>query len=173
MKVHIDSGDGGAKCGLNVGYDHYPNGYNSEKVVPPVRKIYKNQFIWFANEKTPCNCKRCLNQINRPVTVTPTEDLTGKVFHYSFGYNMTINVFAKVIKKTAKGYICQELKGLCVKGSYDSGSVRASNEFSEDSKPFLMTKKRNDKYNYEYWTGKNHHWTLVEQDQTFYENHWD
>ena len=177
MKVHINSGDGGAKCGLNVYLDHYPNGWDSEKVSPPARKISKRMFVCFENKEKSLevNCKRCLNKINRPKAKALDKDYVGTIFHYSFGYDMTINIFCKAIKQTAKGVLCRELNTNITGGAWSpdsSGRATAGNTFTEDKKPFLMMLKHNAKWSYEYWTGGGNRWSIWDGKEC-YENHWD
>lgn len=177
MKVHLNSGDGGAKCGVNVYLDPYPNGYDKPKVNPPVRKISSRLLLYFEDlsRGRKANCKRCLNKVERAKTVEANDDLTGKVFHYSFGYDMTINVYAKAIKKTKKGWICRELAAIGWGNAYGPGSTgktRASNEFKKDAKPFLMLKKLS-KCGHTYFTGNGETWHLIDADESHYENHCD
>ena len=173
--IHIDSGDGGTKCGCNVIYDFYPGGYNAPKVDPPIRKIARRMYVYFEDpaKGREATCKRCLNKVARPTVIEITEDLNDlfsgkKVFHYSFGYDMTLNVFAKPIHKTAKGLICREIGWEYV----GSKSVKPIGSFATDSKPFLMTRKRS-AHGSEYFTGNGQNWYIVDSDKTFYENHDD
>ncbi len=180
MKVHINSGDGGAKCGLNVFLDPYPNGWDSPKVNSPARKISNRMFVYFEDKEKgiEANCKRCLNKINRPKAKNLDKDYVGTVFHYSFGYDMTINVFAKAFKQTKKGLMCREVNVITGGDPWapgGSGTAKAGSNFVEDSKPFLMllkSKSFNGGNSYEYWTGGRNTWSIWDG-REYYENHCD
>jgi hypothetical protein len=174
MTVHIMEKDGAAKCGANV---YYTRAWNQEKGQyegPEIRKISMRKSLVFSSEKFPATCKRCLNKIERPQVIQAPEIPENFVFHRSFGYDMTINVFAKPIKKTPKGYLCAELTHKTVSGnSMQPGGVEvvAGAEIVQDKKPFLMTFRQ--KNNYTFWTGAGEHWDLVSISKTHYENHLD
>lgn len=175
--VHLRNEDGSAKCGCNVWKVHEKD-ENGNRI--EVRKIMR-RFLYFENKEKGLHatCKRCLNQVTRETSVlVPDDDLTGKVFHRSFGYDMTINVYARPIKKTAKGLWCQEVKANIDQGAWSPGGGKSSagTTFDDNHKPFLMQKKSRPGMSgnpFIYWTGDGHDWWVSDETTTHYENHWD
>lgn len=159
--------EGAAACGCNV-FKSFKNSEQGE------RKVSRSRLVFFENEKNPATCKRCLGNVARPITLPITEDMVGKVFHRSFGYDMTFNVFAKVLRHTAKGLLCQE----CFASTngdehYPGGSGRATaGDLKPDAKPFVMLLKRS-QYGHEGWSGGGEGWTISSSGQSYYENHCD
>jgi len=154
--------DGAAACGCNV--------FTSWKTNE--RMVSKRQFLYFETPERPATCKRCLGQIKRAATAPITEDMTGKIFTRSFGYDMTFNIFCKVLKHTNKGLLCQEChtntngmeNGWTSEGRATAGSLK-------DSKPFIMLSKLSG-YGGQYWSGGGEHWWLWDG-KPRYENHCD
>lgn len=169
--IHIKEADGGAKCGCNVYIRHEWD--DKGNVIKTERRISSRQFLYFATDGRPATCKRCLNKINRPETNRLDGNHIGRVFHRSFGYDMTINVYAKCIKQTPKSLVCQECNTVIASGDPwgPSGNGKAiAGEIKEDSKPFNMFNKAHNNYNY--WTGAGEHWSEWDG-QANYENHCD
>lgn len=182
--IHIKEKDGAARCGCNVYnsycYDSMGQLMRDEKgKVITERKIMR-RYIYSTENEAEATCRRCLNKVNRVATINAPEIPEGKVFHYSFGYDMTINVFAAPIKKTAKGYICKELSASWKGNPYSpngDATASAGHSFKDDSKTFLMTYKEKSyglgQQKYSYWVGGGNHWSLVDKNESFYENHCD
>lgn len=176
--IHLRENDGGAKCGCNVFYRREWNKETRKYEGPDIRRIRWQTLVYFSNENNPATCKRCLNKINRPITEAAPEIPTDKVFHRSFGYDMTINVFAAPIKKTAKGYICVILQPQLSGEAYapgGGGTAAAGDTTDHSEKTFLMSLKKQiwDGGEYKYWTGGGHQWQLEDKNNIHYENHCD
>lgn len=93
MKIHKDKGDGTSKCGAT--------GWGG-------RTLWLD-CTYTRNLGYTVNCKRCLGtvkQTRKPAAIK--ENLLGKIFHTSWGYDMTINEYAKVIKQSPKSILLQE-----------------------------------------------------------------
>lgn len=132
------------------------------------------------------NCKRCLNTVKRECTFEPiAENMVGKIFHTSWGYDMTINEYVKVIKQDEKSLLVQECYtktngqeyGWTSQGEAMAGGVKP------DGKKFRVFNKVR-RYNdykgnpamYQMWVGKLHEcatsWSLWDG-KPDYENHND
>lgn len=99
------------------------------------------------------NCKRCLGTVKRTVAYAKIEgNMIGKIFHTSWGYDMTINEYVKVIKQTEKSLLVQEC--ICsVTDDYGKGNGKATTDGTlvKDAKPFYI--KRKDTSYGSYWKG--------------------
>lgn len=61
-----------------------------------------------SKNKEDVTCKRCLNKVKRTSQGVKIEkDMVGRIFHTSWGYDMTINEYAKVIKQSPKSILLQ------------------------------------------------------------------
>lgn len=166
MNVHLLQNDGSYKCGANV--------YLSWKTNE--RKIMTNMYKPTSTEINNVTCKRCLNKVNRPTIKPITENYVGKIFHYSFGYNMTINVYAKCLSQTDKSLMLQECHAI-VKGDNGMGNGRAvAGDIDTNEKPFRVMQYEKDGYNskYSYWKGgkSRYGWSLWDGNSN-YHNTWD
>lgn len=161
-KVHLNK-DGRAKCGASP----WGSGY-----------------IALSNDQKKVTCKRCLNKVVRKAqSVEVKEDMLGKIFHSSFGYNMTINEYAKVIKQSPKSILLQ----MCVvnvENDYGRGDGKASTDghLKKDGRQFRLYKKvkeftdykTGEKKSYTYWAGGRDCDSWSEWDgQENYHNTWD
>lgn len=122
MAIHIDK-QGKAKCGATP-YSRYG-------------------WLNLTTDKSKANCKRCLGTVKR--TVQPKvikENMVGKIFHTSWGYDMTINQYAKVIKQSPKSILLQECVAE-VRDDYGRGAGRAktSGHLKKDGDQFRLYKK--------------------------------
>lgn len=175
MVVHLRNADGSAKCGCNV-YWHFD--YDAAgKVVGKTKKVGSRYFLYFAKDGEKATCKRCLNEVARPEVVPVPENWASLVFHRSFGYDMTFNVYAKPLRKTEKGLVCQECYTAVVAGDPNGylGDGRAvAGDLKPDEKPFLMTFKKaaESRGGYQYWTGDGNGWSVWDGSPN-YENHCD
>ena len=172
MVVHAKNPDGSAKCGCNV-YYHYD--YDAEgKVVGKTKKVGSRYYLYFAKEGEKPTCKRCLNEVARPEVVAVPDNWSTLVFHYSFGYDMTFNVYAKPVRKTTKGVVCVECNTNVVAGDpngYRGDGRAVAGDVKTDEKPFFMTLKKS-KYGSEYWAGNGKNWSVWDG-QPNYENRCD
>jgi len=88
MAIHLDK-QGEAKCGAT----------------PWSRYGWLN----LSADKKQVTCKRCLGTVERKTKPAEIkENMIGKIFHTSWGYDMTINEYAKVIKQSPKSILLQE-----------------------------------------------------------------
>lgn len=155
MSIHVKREDGKPKCGAR------PWGYSLG--------------IMFANEKVEANCRRCLGTVEkRYETIQVPKEYLGKILHRSFGYDMTINVYAKIIKINAKSATAVELKTMVVAGDpWGPGSTGKARPCHEPvGKPFIVYLKKSKNYDYQGWSGNGSHWSIWNGESN-YENHWD
>jgi len=171
MVTHMMTENGAAKCGCNVYIHHEWDEVGN--VVKEEKRVSHRKFIYFAKD-TPATCKRCNNQIARPEICEIPENWKDLVFHYSFGYDMTINEYARPIERTAKGLVCQKCHTVIVDGDPwgNRGDGRAAAGNVNEKEPhFLMTLKKS-KWGSQYWTGAGEHWSVWDG-KPDYENHCD
>jgi len=158
---HHKTIEGGAACGANIMKDY-------ETGEPKLMR----RFLFLEKEGLPATCKRCCGTVKRVQTAPITEDMTGIVFHRSFGYDMTINVFAKVIRHTPKGLLCQECNANTngLEHGYTGEGRATAGGLKTDAKPFVMLKKATAWG--EYWAGQGEHWSPA-GNRSYYENRCD
>lgn len=120
---------------------------------------WRGSFNFLVTEdKSEVNCKRCLGTVKKTVSWAPIkENMTGKIFHCSWGYSMTINEYVKVIKQTEKSLIVQECYPE-VKNDDGRGSGRAttSGQLMKDAQPFSIKLRERVDYQgktYRSWVG--------------------
>lgn len=122
MAIHLKTPEGKAKCGATP-WSRY--GY-----------------LEMSEEKSQVNCKRCLGKVRRnsePSVIA--ENMIGKIFHCSWGYDMTINEYAKVIKQSPKSILLQECYAV-VKDDYGMGNGSAkAGGLKPDGEQFRLYKK--------------------------------
>lgn len=155
MSVHLATPEGKAKCGSR---SYWGYGTYLEKL-----------------PNVPANCKRCLGKVEkRYETIAFDPSYLGKIIHRSFGYDMTFNVYAKIIKLNAKSATAIEIKTMTVAGEpyghMGTGRVRPLHE--PVGEPFIIYLK---KFKQGEWTsivGDGNSWSLWDG-QSNYENHWD
>ena len=124
MSIHLDN-NGKAKCGAT-----------------PWSRWSAMQIT---KDKTIVDCKRCLGKVKRTVQSAEIKgDMIGKIFHTSWGYDMTINEYAKVIQQSPKSILLQ----MCYKitngeSYYPGGTGRATTkgELRPDGEKFRLFKK--------------------------------
>lgn len=153
MSIHINK-DGKAKCGAT----------------PWSRYSWLN----LTDDPTKADCKRCLGTVKR--TVLPaeiTENMIGKIFHTSWGYDMTINEYAKVIKQSPKSILLQECYR-SVENDDGRGNGRATTmgTLKPDGEQFRLYKKTS-KYG-DRWAGGGEcrYWSEWDGRES-YHNTWD
>lgn len=157
MSVHIATPEGKAKCGSRSYW-----GYGTS----------------LASETRQANCRRCLGTVQRRYeTIEPPKEALGKIIHYSWGYDMTFNEYAKIIKLNAKSALAVPMvvstNGM-ENGPGGEGKARPIHE--PKGEPFVVLFKKfmgGDHYSivggktvegrtWSYWNGESN-----------YENHWD
>lgn len=158
MSIHIATSEGKAKCGAR---SYWGYGTYLEKL-----------------PNAPADCKRCLGKVQqRYETIEPPKEALGRILHYSWGYDMTFNEYAKIIKLNAKSAVAVPMKVMTNGGEYGpGGSGKARPIHEPNGEPFLVLFKRFKEGNYvsivggkttggrnwSYWNGESN-----------YENHWD
>ena len=162
MIIHKDRGDGSPKCGTWSRLPWVEGDYSKSKGFE-------------------VNCKKCLGTTKQTTkSVSITENMVGKIFRTSWGYDMTINEYAKVIKQSDKSILLQECYAI-VKDDYGKGAGRAkAGGLKEDGKKFrLSLKERDTGYGkpYTYWAGHLHgsgvdYWSEWDGQES-YHNTWD
>ena len=93
-------------------------------------------------DKTKVNCKRCLGTVKR--TVQPTainENMIGKIFHTSWGYDMTINEYAKVIKQSPKSILLQKCYANVTDDNGQGNGSATAADIKPDGEQFRLFKK--------------------------------
>ena len=132
-------------------------------------------YIRTTSDPAQVNCKRCLNTVKRVVAPALGQDYVGKVLIHTFGYDMTINEYALVIKQNAKSVVCREVMP-SVSNDYGKGEGKsvASRTFTSD-KPFIAVPRSsswrgdNDKV---YFAGRGAAWYIDDGKPSYY-NTWD
>lgn len=158
MSVHLATFEGKAKCGSR---SYWGYGTYLEKL-PSV----------------PANCKRCLGTVvHRYETIEPPKEALGRILHYSWGYDMTFNEYAKIVKLNAKSAIAVPMKVMTNGGEHSHmGTGKARPIHEPNGEPFtVLFKKFKDGghisivggkttggRSWSYWNGESN-----------YENHWD
>lgn len=90
MSIHLATLEGKAKCGAR---SYWGYGTSLEKL-----------------PNAPANCKRCLGKVERRYEIVePPKEALGKILHYSWGYDMTFNEYAKIIKLNARSAVAVPL----------------------------------------------------------------
>lgn len=164
MKIHADKGNGQAKCGAT------PWG--------------RMGALWIDSTYTrnlgyKVNCKRCLGTVKKNArSAEIKENMIGKIFHTSWGYDMTINEYAKVIEQSPKSILLQECTR-SVRDDYGRGAGRATTlgTLKPDGEKFRLYKKVRTNYNgteYETWAGGGEvrYWSEWDGKES-YHNTWD
>ncbi len=127
MTIHKDKGDGNAKCGAT----RWRGG------APWVDSAFTRKLGYTAN------CKRCLGTVKR--TTAPAvimENMIGKIFHTSWGYDMTINEYAKVIKQSPKSILLQECyRAVSDDNGMGNGRATTDGELKPNGEQFRLFKK--------------------------------
>jgi len=152
MSIHLDK-QGKAKCGST------PWGHN---------------WLNLTADRSKANCKRCLGTVKR--TVKPAgikEDMVGKIFHTSWGYDMTINEYAKVIKQSPKSILLQECyRGIKNDNGMGNGKATTDGTLKPEGEQFRLFLKTT---NYgERWAGggRCRYWSEWDGRES-YHNTWD
>lgn len=133
--------------------------------------------VYATKEVEKVTCSRCKGTVRRTVTSGSFEgNWKGKIFHTSFGYDMTINRYAMVVKQNAKSVLVREC-GAIVKDDNGCGAGNATcGEPDMSSKPFLIFKKMRDYGNgrppSESYVGDGTWWTEWDGKKN-YHNTWD
>lgn len=175
MTVHIAEPNGAAKCGANV-YRHFE--YVGDKRRFIEKRISTRKLLYFENAEKGirADCRRCLNTVVRSTKQAIAGNMVGKLFHRSFGYDMTINVFAVCIAQGDKSLTCIETVPLYEGYAWEpggNGKASPSAKPKEDAKPFKMYLMASEKRTHLYWAGDGEHWSVCEPAQSFYENRCD
>jgi hypothetical protein len=161
MTIHLNAGEGAAKCGCNI----YKSWDTGEK------KISQRVWIRLTDNREEATCKRCKGEVKTAETLTLNKNYVGQIFHYSFGYDMTINVYAKCIRQSGKTLYCKECYAN-VKDDCGRGAGRAvAGGIKEDEKEFKMSLKKS-RWGHEYFAGQRRHWWLWDGKEN-YHNTWD
>lgn len=153
---HLEKESGKAKCGSR------PWGHAA--------------YLWrLTSNPDEVQCRRCKGTINRRYeNEAIKEKMVGRIFHTSFGYDMTINVFAKVIKQTEKTITLQPIK-TSVKDDDGRGNGRAKpyDEPDTTEKIFTLKKMKSKEGSYSYWSGGKYGPWSEWDGQEHYHNTWD
>jgi hypothetical protein len=156
MAIHLNK-NGKAKCGAT----------------PWSRYSWLN----LTDDKKQVDCKRCLGTVKKPAAVAKiTENMIGKIFHTSWGYDMTINEYVKVIGQTDKSLLVQECTTASNGLEYAPGSVGKAwaGGLKKDGKQFRLFRRVTSWG--DYWKGSLHSsadiWSLWDGTPD-YENHLD
>lgn len=131
------------------------------------------------------NCKKCLGLPRRansfPAVSTVGMDLVGKILHTSWGYDMTINNFAKVVGMTPKGVKCVMI-GARVVDDYGKGDGKAFADPSIVTSPVFVLKVSKDtmgnpmiKGSYPFCDNSKRkgYFTITDSAKGHYHNTWD
>lgn len=163
MSIHLATPEGKAKCGAR---SYWGYGTYLEKL-----------------PNAPANCKRCLGKVQqRYEAVEPPKEALGRILHYSWGYSMTFNEYAKIIKLNAKSAVAVPMKVMTNGGEYGPGGTGKARPIHEpNGEPFtiLFKRFRGELYgqtntNISIVGGKTHGRTWSYWDgESNYENHWD
>lgn len=154
MAIHLEK-DGKAKCGAR---SYWGYGTYLEKL-----------------PNVPANCKRCLGKVQKRYEAVPVpKEYLGKILHRSFGYDMTFNVYAKIIKLNAKSAVAVELKTAVVSGDPCSpgGTGKARPVHEPNGEPFIVYLKKATQGDWSHFVGDGKSWS-VWGGESNYENHWD
>lgn len=89
-------------------------------------KSYWGYGLYTTENPEEVTCKRCRGEVKRRSNPSLTEDLTGRLLHSSWGYNMTHNEFYKIVSQTKK-----QVKAVKI----GSEAVEGDRGFSGDEKP--------------------------------------
>ena len=128
--------------------------------------------FWVTKDPDKVTCKKCLGTAKHATVEPITDNMVGKVLRYSFGYDMTINVYAKVIRQTAKALVCKECYA-SVQDDYGKGEGRSTcGEVKEDAKEFMI-KRMKSAHGYEHWSGAGNCWQVERPGEKHYYNTWD
>ena len=123
MAIHINK-DGKAKCGATP-WSRYGG-------------------LHLVTDEKDATCKRCLGKVKRNSDFAPiTENMVGKIFHTSWGYDMTINEYVKVIKQSEKSLLVRECTPVTNGGEYYPGSTgqATAGGFVKDGAQFRIFRK--------------------------------
>lgn len=137
------------------------------------------------DDDTKVTCKRCNGTIQRKSECAPIDkNMIGTIFHTSFGYDMTINVYVKAIEQSDKSVLVKEC---CANVSDDygmGGGHATAGGLKKDGQMFRIFRKiRNYTNPYtkvtntsEEWVGKLHSsatsWSIWDG-KANYHNIWD
>lgn len=72
---------------------------------PKCGKVF-TRFPVLTEDPDKVTCKRCLGTVRHAKHDPIKENYVGKYFKHSFGYDMTINEYAKVVAQTEKSLTC-------------------------------------------------------------------
>lgn len=154
MSIHLKTPLGKAKCGSTPWNRHYG--------------------LSLSEDRTLVDCKRCLGTVKR--TTQPAqiaENMIGKIFHTSWGYDMTINEYAKVIKQSPKSILLQECyRAVSDDNGMGNGRATTGGELKPNGEQFRLFKKTT-AYGYR-WSGGGQCRYWSEWDgRSSYHNTWD
>ena len=153
--IHKDKG-GRAKCGT------YRSKWNFD--------------FQITSDDSKVDCSKCLNKRSYKIEVLPVDDsYIGKVFTYSFGYDMTINVYAKVIERNGKVLIAKECWAN-VKDDYGKGAGRSTaGGVKPDGQTYRITlRRKTNRWGVrEYFTGMGRYGCSLDDGKPSYYNTWD
>lgn len=156
ITVHSNK-NGAAKCGAKA--------YGSWTFGPTL-----------SDDKKAVNCKRCLGTVKKTVTnVAIPSDMLGKILHTSYGYDMTINKYLKIVKIGPKSAVGMPLYPIV---SDDDGMGRGRavpGGVIKDAKPVTILRKvRDTGYGkpYDYYTADRDTWSTWDG-RPNYHNTWD
>ncbi len=142
MTVHLALENGAAKCGANV-YKHYE--MIDGKYTFIEKRVSRRRLLYFENaaKGVKADCKRCLNTVqHRWLSAPINRDMTGTVFHRSFGYDMTINKYCRVISQSEKSLLVEDCGSAIVSGDpYGPGGTGKAIAGNGHGKQFRVFRK--------------------------------
>lgn len=136
----------------------------------------RGRYFYIVDDLSKVTCGKCLGKRTYKIEgVALDGDYVGKIFTYSFGYDMTLNVFAKVIAQKGNVLIAQECL-LDVSDDNGRGNGRAvAGGLKDGGDVYKISKKRKtNRYGVcEYWVGMGRYGCDLWDGKSKYHNTWD
>ena len=161
MIIHLLQADGAAKCGVNV-YQVWQT--NKRKI--------SNKYFLSSENILEVNCKRCLNNGDKSESVALTENYLGKIFSCSWGYDMTINDYAKVIKQNGACLTLQICAAHVENDNGMGGGKSWAGEVDPNGKIFIIRQVRTKSGHTHFTKAQGQYWSLWDGQKDYY-NTWD
>lgn len=90
------------------------------------------------NDIKSVNCRKCLGTGRKPQKcIELSENIIGKILHYSWGYDMTINEFYVIKKQTAHSVLAEEI-GSIKYGGFSGSEIPDVNKKTGNYVRFLV-----------------------------------
>jgi len=162
MQIHLIKSDGAAKCGINV-YTDWQTGE---------RRISSRRFILTTNDPDKVTCKKCSGNAYKSEPVPIAENYLGQIFYTSWGYDMTLHDYAKVIKQDGAVLTLQE----CFMHSENDNGFGAGRSWPGEINPagkVFRIRQVKTKNGYVHFTKANGHFWYLWNGKKNYYNTWD